>query len=230
MKKIIQFAFYSIAIFLFSCQKDISPLSPQKVELDFYAFENSATPVNIRWNSQTAGFCEKKFSSSCTEKFYINQEDTLRIQIIPEKENSFLNIYFKLIINDVTVRTVKLYNDAEINTDSAELIYYKRSFEKYNVRFAHDSNDENDYFPYQLSYCVNDSVRSTFQKYAFDAEPGDVVSSKVIFKIPTSEQGKQVFHKTIITVNGEIVRYDYIQRCSCGNHSSEMTLAIEPYL
>lgn len=231
MKKLTQFAIYCIVVSFFSCQKDVSILSPQKVELSFYTYEGSATPVKINWSSQTTGFCEKIFTTAYTEKFYINQNDTLRIQIIPEKENSFLNVYFKLIINDVTVRTAKLYNDMKTNTDSVELVYYKRSFNKYNVNFVHQSNNENNDFSFFLSYSVNDSVCSNnLNNYSLDAKPGDLVSSKVVFRIPTSDPVKVSLHKTTIAVNGEIVRYDYIQRGCCGSHISEMTAVVEPYL
>ena len=230
MKKFILYALFSIVVFLFSCQKEETILSHQKVELSFYAFNESSTPVNVCWSSLSTGLVEKTLTNTTSEVFYITQDDTLRIVLTPLKENSFLNVYFKLIVNDVTVRTAKLYNDMETNTDSVKLVYYKRSFNKYNVNFVHQTNDENEDFSYQLLYCVNDIVYNNLNNYNFDAKLGDLVSSKVVFRIPSSESVKPVLHKTTIAVNGEIVRYDYIQRCRCGSHSSEMTVAIEPYL
>jgi len=230
MKKLIQFAIYCIVVLFFSCQKDVSIPSTQKVELSFYTYEGSSTPVKINWSSQTTGFCEKSFTTICTEKFYINQGDTLRIKIIPEKENSFLNVYFKLDINDVTVRTARLYNDTDTNTETIALVYYRRNFENYSVCFTHNTNDENDGFPYQLCYCANDSTFRSLALYTCTAEPGDMVSSKISFKIPSSNPVKSVFHKTTIMLNGEIIRYDFIQREGCGSHCSEISALIEPYL
>ena len=230
MKKFILYALFSIVVFLFSCQKEETILSHQKVELSFYAFNESSTPVNVCWSSLSTGLVEKTLTNTTSEVFYITQDDTLRIVLTPLKENSFLNVYFKLIVNDVTVRTAKLYNDTKTSSDNVAFVYYIRSSEQYNVSFLHETNDINDAFPYLLSYSVNDSVCSNFLEYNFEANQGDIVSSKVTFRIPTSEPVKPVFHKTTITVNGEIVRYDYINRCNCGSHSSEMKVKMDPYL
>lgn len=229
MKKLTLLPACILMILLFSCQKEKIDNSLQKVELSFYTYKNSSTPVKISWTTNRQNSVEKYFTSSCSEKFTIKADDTLSLKLTPDSANSYLNIYFKLIINDVTVRSAKLYNDTPTNTECVELVYYARNLQHYTMRFAHDTDDWNEASPFQLIHSLNDSVYSSLLKYTVEGKLGDLVSSKIIFTIP-SNPPKPLFHKTIILVNEELVRYDYIKRTTCGNHSSEMRLKMVPCL
>ena len=216
-------------LFFSSCQKEDLTGSQQIIELYYYAYDGSTTPVEVTWSMQPNLRGEKIFTETESVKFSASSGYVLNLTITPDSINRFLNSYFRVLVNDVTVRSVKLYNDADKNTENIHLIYYDRNLQEYHVQFLHNTNDDNTTSPYQLTWYLNDSACGCSQSKSLTATTGDRVSFQLNFKIQPNDENP-VFHETLMKINGEIVRYDYVKRKKCGTHTCEMTTVLEPYL
>lgn len=218
-----------VPVFFYSCRKQELAGSPQSVKLFYYAYEGSVTPVEVTWSAGNSITGDNIFIKTGSVNFTVAPEDVLRVNITPDRSNRFLNSYFNIVVNNVTVRSVKLYNDADKNTESVDLAYYGRNMSKFHVRFLHHTNEHSTTSPYELVYCLNDSVYDHIQDITLDASAGDRVSFRLKFKIQPNNE-VPVYHETIMKINGEVVRYDYVKRKGCGYHSCEMTAVLQPYL
>ena len=229
MKKLLLLLPVSVFLFFVSCQKEDLTLSMQRVELHYYAFQGSTTPVTVTWAAQDTVTGSKTFVNTGFVKFAIPPEATMEINVTPESVNDFLNSFFQVTVNDVPVRAVKFYNDAAKNTTGVHLSYHPRQLKTFNITYTHHTNDANTTHPCSLTYLLNDTVYQNIQELSSHAKAGDLVTFGLEFFIPPGVTDP-VYHEFIMKINGETVRYDYIKRKTCGQHKAEMSVVLEPYL